>query len=118
MNFKESPFMYALAGMVVAFVLAQSVFFLVKAWKQGRKLGLSAQTMRSTVTSSVLFSVAPAISVVATVIGTLVFSEPQTVLAALGVLLILGAVVVLNRKDRSGPAAGTEKPSEEGAEER
>lgn len=60
--------MYALAAMVVLFVLAQSVFFLLRAWKQGKKLGLSSQTLRSTVTSSVLFSIAPAISVVATVI--------------------------------------------------
>ena len=68
MDFKESAFMYILAAIVIVFVLAQSVFFLAKAWKQGKKLGLSSQTMRSTVTSSVLFSIAPAISVVATVI--------------------------------------------------
>ena len=68
MNFKEGPFMYALAAMVVVFVLAQSIFFLVKAWKQGKKLGISSQTLRGTVTSSILFSIAPAISIVATVI--------------------------------------------------
>ena len=66
--FKESKLMYALAAAVILFVIAQSVFFLVKAWKQGKKLGLSSQTMRGTVTSSVLFSIAPAVSVVATVI--------------------------------------------------
>jgi hypothetical protein len=60
--------MYGLAALVIVFVLAQSAFFLYKAWKQGKKLGLSSQTMRSTVTSSVLFSIAPAVSVVATVI--------------------------------------------------
>lgn len=68
MNFKESPFMYGLAAMVIVFVLAQSVFFLVKAWKQGKKLGISSQTMRGAVTNSILFSIAPAVSVVATVI--------------------------------------------------
>lgn len=67
-NFKESSFMYIMAGAIILFVLAQSVFFLVKAWKQGKKLGITSQTMRSTVTSSILFSIAPAISVVATVI--------------------------------------------------
>lgn len=68
MNFKESPFMYGLAALVIVFVLVQSGFFLYKAWKQGKKLGLTSQTMRSTVTSSILFSIAPAVSVVATVI--------------------------------------------------
>ena len=66
--FKESKLMYGLAAAVIVFVLAQSFFFMIKAWKQGKKLGLSSQTMRSTVTSSVLFSIAPAVSVVATVI--------------------------------------------------
>lgn len=66
--FKESKLMYGLAAAVIVFVLAQSLFFMIKAWKQGKKLGLSSQTLRSTVTSSVLFSIAPAVSVVATVI--------------------------------------------------
>ena len=66
--FKESKLMYGLAAAVIVFVLAQSFFFMIKAWKQGKKLGLSSQTLRSTVTSSVLFSIAPAVSVVATVI--------------------------------------------------
>ena len=65
--------MYILALAIVVFVLAQSFFFLVKAWKQGKKLGITAQTLRNTVTSSILFSIAPAISVVATVL-TLAYS--------------------------------------------
>lgn len=65
--------MYILALAIVVFVLAQSIFFLVKAWKQGKKLGITAQTLRNTVTSSILFSIAPAISVVATVL-TLAYS--------------------------------------------
>lgn len=78
MNFKEGPLMYIMAAVVILFVLAQSVFFLVKAWKQGKKLGISASTMRSTVTNSALFTIAPAISVVATVI---------TLAYALGIVL-------------------------------
>ena len=63
MNFKESPFMYGLAALVIVFVLAQSAFFLYKAWKQGKKLGLTSQTMRSTVTSSILFSISERMAV-------------------------------------------------------
>ena len=58
MDFKESGFMYALGGFIVIFVLAQSLFFLIRAWKQGKKLGLSTATMRGTVTQSALFSLA------------------------------------------------------------
>ena len=53
MDFKESGFMYALGGFIVVFVLAQSLFFLIRAWKQGKKLGLSTAIMRGTVTQSV-----------------------------------------------------------------
>ena len=35
---------------------------------------------------------------VATLVGILVFSEPLTLLSGLGILLILSAVVILNRK--------------------
>jgi len=55
MNFKESGFMYALGGFIVVFVLAQSLFFLIRAWKQGKKLGLSTAIMRGTVTQSALW---------------------------------------------------------------
>ena len=41
---------------------------------------------------------------VATLVGILVFSEPLTLLSALGILLILSAVVLLNRPHRSAPA--------------
>jgi drug/metabolite transporter (DMT)-like permease len=37
---------------------------------------------------------------VATLIGILLFSEPLTVLSGIGILLILGAVILLNLKDR------------------
>lgn len=67
-DFKESGFMYAIALGVVAFVLAQSVFFLVKSLKRARELGIAKDTLRSTMISSAMFTVAPAISILATVI--------------------------------------------------
>ncbi len=62
------PFVYLVAGAVVLFVIAQSGFFLYKAARQARKLGLSAATVRKTVFSSALFSVAPALSILVGVI--------------------------------------------------
>ena len=38
---------------------------------------------------------------VATLVGILVFSEPLTLLSASGMVLILAAVILLNRKQRS-----------------
>jgi hypothetical protein len=65
--------MYFLAAVIIAFVLVQSVFFLAKAWKQGKKIGIDIKVMRDAVVSSTLFTIAPAIAIVATVI-TLAYS--------------------------------------------
>ncbi len=55
--------LFLLAGLVILYVLGQSVFFLVKAWKRAVELGISRQTLRGTLTGSALFSVAPAIAI-------------------------------------------------------
>lgn len=68
-NFKESPLMYAIALGVIAFIIGQSLFFIVKSWKHGKKIGISKETLVSTVTSSALFTIAPAISILVTVIA-------------------------------------------------
>ena len=68
-DFKSSFALYLIAGAVILFVLAQSVFFLVKAWKQGKALGLDKSKLRNAVTSSALFTVPSALSVLATVIA-------------------------------------------------
>jgi hypothetical protein len=60
--------MYAIALAVVAFVTLQSVFFIVKSWKHAKELGIKKETLKNTVVSSILFTVAPAISILATVL--------------------------------------------------
>ena len=67
-NFKENGFMIGIGLFIVAFVIAQSLFFLIKAWKQGKKLGISTEKLKNTVMSSAVFTIAPAISILATVI--------------------------------------------------
>jgi len=61
--------MFALGGVVVVFVLGQSLFFLVRAWKRGRAMGMPVSTLRNTVTSSALFTVAPSIAIATTVLA-------------------------------------------------
>lgn len=62
------PFLYLMSGLVVAFILIQSAFFLAKAVRQARKLGIPQDTIRKTVFSSSLFSIAPAVSILVGVI--------------------------------------------------
>jgi len=68
-DFRQDWFMFLLGGLLMAFVIAQSLFFLTRAWKHGRKLGISTATLRSTVTSSVLFTIAPSMAIAATVLA-------------------------------------------------
>jgi len=69
LDFRQSPFIYALGAALVVFVVGQSLFFLLKAWQRGRALGMPASTLRGTVTSSALFTVAPSIAIAATVLA-------------------------------------------------
>lgn len=73
-----TPVLLVAAFVVVAFVTAQSMFFIIKSWKHGKELGIKTETMKKTVVSSIMFTVAPAISILATVI---------TLSKALGVFL-------------------------------
>ncbi len=67
-DFKTGGLMLTIALGVVAFVIAQSLFFIVKSWKHAKELGISSSTLKNTVVSSILFTIAPAVSILATVI--------------------------------------------------
>ncbi len=68
MDFKEDSFMVSIALAVVVFVVAQAVFFLVRAIKRAKQLGIAKETIKNTIVSSSLFTIAPAIGIVATVL--------------------------------------------------
>lgn len=59
----NSTFLYIIAICVIIFVLAQSVFFLLRAYRRGKELGLSAQKLNKTIFSTAIFTIAPAISI-------------------------------------------------------
>ena len=60
--------MYLIAAGVISFVVIESVFFIVKAWRHGRKIGMSKETLKNVAVQSIVFTVAPALSILATVI--------------------------------------------------
>ena len=59
----NSTFLYLLAVCVVLFVLVQSIFFLIRAYRRGKQIGMTTATLRKTVVSTAIFTVAPAISI-------------------------------------------------------
>lgn len=59
----NSTFMYIIAILVILFVLVQSVFFLMRAYRRALELGISAEKLRKTIVSTAVFTIAPAISI-------------------------------------------------------
>ena len=58
----NSAFMYGVAVLVVLFVLAQSAFFLMRAYRRALELGISREKLHRTIVSTAVFTIAPAIS--------------------------------------------------------
>lgn len=59
----NSVFLYVVAVCVIVFVLAQSVFFLVRAYRRGKALGMDAAKLKKTIISTSVFTIAPAVSI-------------------------------------------------------
>lgn len=64
MEFMSSAYLYIIGAAIAVFVLAQSVYFLVRAVKRGRELGLSNKVMKDAALSSATFSVVPSVPIV------------------------------------------------------
>ena len=64
----NSPILFALVGIIVAVVLAQSVFFLVKAWRRAKKIGMDMTRLKRIARTAAIFTVAPAAAIVISVI--------------------------------------------------
>ena len=59
----NSMFLYGIAVFVILFVLAQSLFFLVRAYRRGREIGMDTAKLKKTILSTAVFTIAPAISI-------------------------------------------------------
>ena len=59
----NSSFLFILAAVIIAFVVAQSVFFLVRAYRHGAEIGMDRARLKKTILSTAVFTIAPAISI-------------------------------------------------------
>ena len=62
------PLLFLLAGFLVAVVLAQSVYFLVKALRRSKQIGMDQTKIKKTIKTAAVFTIAPAVSIVISVI--------------------------------------------------
>lgn len=69
MNFNVNhPILFLLVGIVILIVLAQSVYFLIKAWRRGKEIGMEKKKLRRIAVSAAIFTIAPAVAIVVSVI--------------------------------------------------
>ena len=62
MNFNpNSSFLFILAALVIVFVVAQSVFFLVRAYRHGIAIGMERAKLQKPVLSKAVFTIAPSV---------------------------------------------------------
>ena len=64
----NSPILFVLAGIIIAVVLAQSVYFLIKAWRRGKAIGMAPEKLKRVAVTAAVFTIAPAVAIVISVI--------------------------------------------------
>ena len=103
------PIIFVIVGAIIALVLAQSVFFLVRAIKRAKALGISKQVIRKTVSSAAVFTIAPAIAVFVGVVAlskSLGIALPWLRLSVIG-SITYETVAAGNALEAAGSSAGT-----------
>jgi uncharacterized membrane protein YhdT len=63
------PVLFVLVGIIIAVVLAQSVYFLVKSYRRAKEKGMDMTMIKKTIKTAAIFTIAPAISIVITVVA-------------------------------------------------
>ena len=64
----NSTILFVLAGAIILFVIAQSLFFMIRAYRRGKELGMDVSQMKKTIISTAVFTIAPAVSILLGVI--------------------------------------------------
>ena len=91
----NGPLMYGMTAVVILFVIAMSIRFIVMAWKRAKKIGMDPKVLRRVAISSAIFTIAPAVVIALSralgfplpwlrlsVIGALTYETPAAASAA------------------------------------
>lgn len=105
----NSPIIFALVAFIILAVLAQSWFFLRKALRRGKELGIDQAKLRKTMISAAVFTVAPAVAIV---IGVIALSKDLGIALPWLRLSVIGSlsyetVAATNAESAMGMALGT-----------
>ncbi|MBR5343239.1 MAG: DUF5058 family protein [Oscillospiraceae bacterium] len=85
----NSPFLYLLCGSIILFIALVSLFFLIRAYKAGKAMGLDTAKMKRAITASATFTLLPSVGILLGVIalsGSLGVPWPWLRLSVIGAL--------------------------------
>ena len=69
MNFDiNHPVLFLIVALLIVVVIGQSVFFLVKALRRSKQLGMDQKKIRKTIGTAAIFTIAPAVAIVISII--------------------------------------------------
>ena len=63
------PMLFVMVGIIIAAVLGQSVYFLIKSYRRAKEKGMDMTKINKTIKTAAIFTIAPAISIVITVVA-------------------------------------------------
>ena len=63
------PILFVIVGAIIALVLAQSIYFLVRALRRARQLGIQKSTLGKIISSAAIFTIAPAVAILVGVVA-------------------------------------------------
>lgn len=63
------PILFVLVGIIIAAVLGQSIYFLLKSLKRAKETGMDMTKIKKTIITAAIFTIAPAVAIVITVIS-------------------------------------------------
>lgn len=70
MNFSVNhPIIFVIVGVIILLVIGQSLFFLIRALKRAKEIGISGDRVKRIIITSALFTIAPAVSILVGVVA-------------------------------------------------
>lgn len=63
------PIIYVIVAIIILLVIGQSVFFMVKALNRAKQLGIAKEKIKKVIVSSAVFTIAPAVAIIISVIS-------------------------------------------------
>ena len=85
----RDPMVFIMYGIVLAFIVALSLYYMISAFKRAKQLGIESSKIKKVITTSATFSILPGLGIalgVATLIGTLGIAFPAIRLTVVGSL--------------------------------